>query len=53
MKAQRKQMKCWETLPMPRGWKTMGNDDEKGNDDEVLVKETWKEWMSSHPLEGG
>lgn len=54
MEAKSTKTKPWEALPMPKGWRTMGEVGEKVNgENEILLEEIWSEWMASHPLEGG
>jgi hypothetical protein len=53
MKPQNSTIKPWDTLPMPKEWRKMGEVGEKVNgENEILLMATWSEWMASHPLEG-
>lgn len=53
MKTKSSELRPWDVLPMPKKWRTLGDVGEKVNgENEILLEETWSEWMAAHPLEG-
>ena len=53
MKTKISTLKHWEALPFPRKWRMMGNPGDKNNGGNKMILEAiWKEWISTHPLDG-
>ncbi|MFB6291097.1 MAG: hypothetical protein ABEJ25_05140 [Candidatus Bipolaricaulia bacterium] len=53
LKSRTVEQKPWDTLPMPKKWRQMGEVGEKANgENEILAESTWREWMAAHPMEG-